>query len=234
MLRSTTTFVIAIVMLMAVGAVMGCSQPAPSAPPESSAAPAPAPAPELPKGELKPAGAAPAPSAVPVAAGPHTYELMPETKIVWSASVPIGTRIGGWAIFNGKIEVDGDNFETAKINVEVDMSSAWSDAAELTEKLKGEENFFNPVKFPKATFKSTSVKKTAEGYDVTGDLTIRDKTKSIVLPVRDLKMEGKKLTCKSKTVINRQDFGVTYQSAILDYTIKDTADLSLDVVAEAK
>ena len=220
-MKRRTVVCIACLVVFAATNLFGCSQPAQTpAPPAQTTANAAAP----------PAPVEPAPAPT----GPRTYALSPETTILWVASVPVGARQGGWTLFEGTIDVDGGDFETAKISVEIDMNSAFSDAAELTEKLKGEENFFNPVKFPKATFKSTSVKKTDSGYDVTGDLAIRDKTKSIVLPVTELAIDGKSLTCKSNVVINRQDFGVTYQSAILDYTIKDTADLSLEVIAEAK
>ncbi len=43
-------------------------------------------------------------------------------------------------------------------------------------------DFFDLAKFPTATFKSKSWKKTGEGtFDVTGDLTIKDVTKEVVL-----------------------------------------------------
>ena len=74
------------------------------------------------------------------------------------------------------------------------------------------------------------------GYTVveSGDLTVRDKTKSITLPVTDVKIEGKTLTCKATVKLNRHDFGIEYNSAIGDYAINDMCDLVLDVIAETK
>ena len=235
-------------------AISGCQGPAPVSPPAPDtakpAAPAPAPpAAPAPANDMKPAApaetapgaTAPAPAApaatAPAAAAPAgkmTFEITPETTIVWAASVTgIGTRKGGWTDFTGKIEVDG-SYETAKVSAEVQMISAFSDAQEITTKMKGDEHFFQPGKFPTSKFVSTGIKKTDAGYDVTGDLTIRDKTKSVTFPITDFKVEGKKLTCKSKLTLKRSEFGIEYASAVGDYVIHDDCELQLDVVAEAK
>ncbi|NUM54638.1 MAG: YceI family protein [Candidatus Hydrogenedentes bacterium] len=243
-MRTRSAAFLASIFLIGATLLAGCGEttppPAPAASDASSTEPAkPEPAPTAdttPAGETKPVEPAPSSTepAAPAAEGKVTYDLTLETAIVWAASVPIGTRKGGWADFTGTIEVENGNFETAKISVEVQMASVFSDAAEITEKMKGDEHFFAPGKYPTSTFKSTSVSKTDTGYDVTGDLTIRDKTKSVVLPVTDLKIDGKSLTCKSTTKLNRHDFGVEYNTTIGDYVIEDLCDLTLDVVAEAK
>lgn len=154
---------------------------------------------------------------------------------MWAMGVTglfVGTRKGGWADFEGTVEVTGGNFETAKIDITVDMKSAYSDANELTEKLKGDESFFQPGKFPTSTFKSSSVKKTDAGYEVTGDLTIRDTTKSITFPVTVTSLDANKLEASATFKINRQDFGVAYHSALGDYAIEDQATMTINILAE--
>jgi len=236
-MKRIASIVIASTYAIALCALIGCGQPA-TKPVDTAAAkpsvPAPAPAPEAPKGDTKPAEPAAGQPAAPAPAGKVTYTLSLDTSIIWAATVPIGTRTGGWSEFSGAIDVDGGNYETATVNAEVKMASVFSDAAEITQKMQGDEHFFQPGKFPVSTFKSTSIKKTATGFDVTGDLTIRDKTKSVVFPVTDFKVEGKTLTCTSKIVLNRHDFGIEYSSAVGDYVIKDECELTLDVVAEVK
>ena len=232
-MKRTTVLFFACLAIFTASIIVGCQQPAPTAAPPPKTEPAPAPD-MAPKGETKPVESAAATASAPVPAGLHTYNLSPETTIIWAATVPIGTRKGGWTDFTGTIEVEDENIEAAKINAEVKMASVFSDAQEITTKMKGDEHFFAPGKFPISTFKSTSVKKSATGFDVTGDLTIRDKTKSIVFPVTDVKLNGKTLTCKSKVTLNRHDFGVEYNTTIGDYVIQDNCELSLEVIAEAK
>jgi polyisoprenoid-binding protein YceI len=145
--------------------------------------------------------------------------------------VTIGGREGGFSTFGGTVEMEGDNFESINVNATIDMTSVFSDATELTKKLKGEENFFNPVKWPASTFKSTSVKKAGDHYDVTGDLSLRDKTKSITFPA-SISLEGSSLKVTAELQLNRQDFDITYQSTIGDYVIKDMATVKLDITAE--
>ena len=77
------------------------------------------------------------------------------------------------------------------------------------------EKFFGAEKFPLITFKSKSWVKTGEGaFDVTGDLTIKDVTKSVVLKVKLLGfgpgMRGAMLSgWEASTTLNRNDFGIT-------------------------
>ncbi|MCC6490511.1 MAG: YceI family protein [Candidatus Hydrogenedentes bacterium] len=171
----------------------------------------------------------------PVAEGPkRTFEIDPDNSAVeWNAHVPIGTRVGGWTTFEGAFEMTGDSIETLQGTVTVDMNSAYSDAVEITNKLKGDEHFFQPKEHPTSTFKLSSVKKGAAGYDVVGDFTIRGITKSFTFPAEIEVKEGT-LTAKAKFDMNRQDFGITYQSTIGDYAINDICQLILDIVANEK
>ena len=240
-MKRFTSFALASTLIFA-GLFAGCgkteTQPAPPAPAAPVAEPAktePAAPAMTPEGESKPVEpAATAPTGTAPAAGKVVYEISPETAITWAASVPIGTRTGGWTDFTGTVEIENGNFETAKIAAEVQMKSVFADAAEIKDKMLGEEHFFNPVKWPLSSFKSTAIKKTDKGYDVTGDLTVRDKTKSVTLPVTDVKIDGKTLSCKSTVKLNRHDFDIEYNSTLGDYAINDMCDLVLDVIAETK
>ncbi len=235
------SFVLSIVAAAFVATAIGCSNetatPAsPAAKPVETATPAPV-APTPPPAATTTTPTTEAPSTATPVAGVHTFTLTPDSEITWAMEVTgsfgVGTRKGGWAIYDGTIEVDGENFETAKINVEVDMASAYSDDNTLTKKLQGEEHFFLPAKFPKSTFKSTAIKKMDAGYDVTGDFTIKDKTKSITFPAV-VKFDGNKLTADTKFEMNRQDFGINYDGSVGDFMIKDNAVIEFKIVAEVQ
>ncbi|MDZ4859526.1 MAG: YceI family protein [Candidatus Hydrogenedentes bacterium] len=169
--------------------------------------------------------------------GQRTFTLQPDSEITWEMAVSgtfgVGTRKGGWAIFNGTIDVENENFETAKIDIEVDMTSAFSDDSALTKKLNGDEHFFTPATFPTSAFKSTAVKKTDTGYDVTGDFTIKGVTKSVTFPAAVV-FSGDTLTADAAFDMNRQDYGVNYDSAVGDFVIKDLATMTLKIVAKVE
>jgi polyisoprenoid-binding protein YceI len=63
----------------------------------------------------------------------------------------------------------------------IDVGALNTDNEKRNSHLKSPD-FFDVAKFPAMSFKSTSWKKTGENtFDVTGDLTIKDVTKSVVL-----------------------------------------------------
>src|SRR5579884_2090999 len=74
-------------------------------------------------------------------------------------------------------------------------------------------DFFNVKQFPQLTFKSTAVKATNGGYEVTGDMTMHGVTKSVTFPlVGGRKAEfprGMQRTGYStEFVLKRSDFGM--------------------------
>ena len=76
-------------------------------------------------------------------------------------------------------------------------------------------DFFDVQTYPDMTFKSTKVTRLGKVLTVTGDLTIRDVTKSISFPfqIAGILADGKggsKIGLTAETVINRRDFGVNY------------------------
>ena len=81
-------------------------------------------------------------------------------------------------------------------------------------------DFFDSKKFPKMTFKSTKVERALNGYKVTGDLTIKDVTKSVVLETEEIAPETKSpfgsilRATTAHTKINRKEFGLTWNKAL--------------------
>lgn len=100
--------------------------------------------------------------------------------------------------------------------------------------IKGED-FFNVSRFPKITFKSTSVQRSGSRYKVLGDLTIAGVTKPVTLdvdgPATPQKgMEGNTVSGLSATTsIKRTDFnfGAKYPNSILSDEIKITIDVEM-------
>lgn len=96
----------------------------------------------------------------------------------------ITTVEGRFKEFNGTIVTKGDSFENAEVDFWADVASIDTDNEKRDAHLKSDD-FFNAEKYPKLIFKGKSMKKTGENrYKLTGDLTIRDVTKSVTLDVQ--------------------------------------------------
>lgn len=217
-----------VALVLGLALSFGCSKPAqpavndtPPTPPAEKPAETPPPSQE----------AAPATTPPAVSGDVKKFTIdMEQSSIVWNAHVTgVGTREGGWSVFEGKVEVTGTDLSTAKADVTIDMKSAFADHPDITKKLVGDEHFFLPSKFPNATFKTTGIKASASGFDVSGDLTIRDKTKNITFPAT-IAIDGDNLTVKAQFEINRNDFDIKYQGAVGDYVIQDVCPVKLDII----
>ncbi len=145
----------------------------------------------------------------------ETYKIDPVHSSVgftirhFFSSVP-----GAFTKFSGTIVVDRDNLERSTVEVAIEVPSI-DTHSDMRDKDLRSEKFFGAEKFPLITFKSKSWVKTGEGaFDVTGDLTIKDVTKSVVLKVKLLGfgpgMRGAMLSgWEASTTLNRNDFGIT-------------------------
>lgn len=112
--------------------------------------------------------------------------------------------------YTGQIRVDGTT--VSGIEFSVTMATLESDHPKLTAHLKNED-FFEVEKFPTATFASTSVKEGSDAenftHTVTGDLTLKGKTKRLTFPAR-ISIEDGTVKAATEFVVNRKDFGIVY------------------------
>lgn len=121
----------------------------------------------------------------------------------------------GFRNFDANLVLDADDVENSSIEVVIDTTSIDSRVEVFNGHLNG-ENFFDTKNFPQATFSSTSIESTGEDtFNVTGDLTIKDVTKSVTLeaklnkaaihPMRKVPTLG----FSAMTKILRSDFGIS-------------------------
>ena len=91
-----------------------------------------------------------------------------------------------------------------------------------------QDDYFNEAKFPKMTLVATSFKPIEDNfYNVNVDLTIKDKTKSIRVPMRIEKTSnGEAFTCNFK--INRLDFEVGESSFVMSNTVKILVEYNIN------
>ncbi len=90
---------------------------------------------------------------------------------------------GNFTRFNATMETGTPDFSDAKISFDADVNSVSTNNEQRDGHLKGDD-FFAAEKFPKLTFVSKKfTKKSDDEYTLTGDLTIRDVTKTVDLAV---------------------------------------------------
>ncbi len=158
--------------------------------------------------------------ATPAAAA--TYEVDPvHSQIGFSIThMMVSTARGVFGTVTGTVEYDPANVAATKVNGKVGVGSADTNNADREKHLLSEA-FFSVEKFPEMTFASKAVRNTdATSFDLVGDLTIRGVTREVVFDVRLLSPEYKdpwgnvKAGTVATTSINRQDFGVSFNSAL--------------------
>lgn len=170
----------------------------------------------------------------PVAlSGAKVFVLTDQTGIGFEGSKVTGPHVGGFAKFDGTVTIPDGEAEGAEIKINIDLTSLFSDDANLTRVLKSAD-FFDVEQFPSSTFESTVVKATETGYEITGNLDLHGVTKSLTFPAV-INVSEDSLTAEAEFTINRQDFGLKYKGAfkgIADNVIRDKVLILLDVEAD--
>ncbi|HEY0244400.1 MAG TPA: YceI family protein [Mucilaginibacter sp.] len=146
----------------------------------------------------------------------------------------ISTVSGFFKSFEGALETENDDFEDAKINFSLDINSIDTNQSQRDEHLKSAE-FFDAEKYPQIKFTSTSFKKTDDDeFELIGDLTIRDVTKSVKL---DVEFGGSTADFYGNTKagfevtgkINRKEFGLTWDGVTEAGSIVLGEDIKLSI-----
>jgi polyisoprenoid-binding protein YceI len=130
----------------------------------------------------------------------------------------IATLRGTFNEIEGTVEAGAD-FENAKFSFTAAIDSVDTNDEKRDAHLKGAD-FFEADKFPKLRFTSTRFIKTGDAtFEMTGNLTIKDSTKSVILLVdyggtmKD-PWGNLKAGFALKGKINRKDFGLTWNAQI--------------------
>lgn len=176
---------------------------------------------------------------LPVAAKTTTYQIDPRHSNAefGVTHLMISTVRGEFHGVTGTIVVDDENLANSSVNVTIDATTVDTREPDRDKHLKSDA-FFDVAKYPTMAFKSTSVEKNSDGtLKITGDLTIRGVTRTVVLnstapkaPIKD-PWGLQRSAVSATTKINRQDFGVSWNQN-LDaggVVVGDEVNITLDV-----
>ncbi|MDO9376088.1 MAG: YceI family protein [Ferruginibacter sp.] len=130
----------------------------------------------------------------------------------------ITTVTGSFDLFEANVQTEEEDFMRAKVSFSADVASVSTGNEQRDEHLKSAD-FFDAAKYPRITFAATKYESVDNdgSYELHGDLTIKDVTKSIKLgvefggvvkdPYGNIKA-GFSINGK----INRKDFGLTWSA----------------------
>jgi len=159
----------------------------------------------------------------------YTIEANDHSEISWVGyGGVLGNMEGGFALFDGTVALRGEDIESAEIDVTIDMTTIYSGARALTQKLAGDE-FFHTGDYPEAVFQSTGIEKTDAGYNVSGNLQIMDKNLNINFPAQ-ISLGEKGLETEAEFTIDRRAWGINYDGTG-DNFIKDEVLLRFKLLA---
>ena len=132
---------------------------------------------------------------------------------------------GSFKNLHGSIKFDPNNPEAAIFMVTVDASTVNTGNSSRDNHLKKDE-YFDAAKYPKISFSSDKVEKTATAglYIVKGKFTVKGISKSVSISFT-AKVQNGGYLFSGKVVLNRRDFGVGGNSFVLS----DNLTLTLNV-----
>jgi polyisoprenoid-binding protein YceI len=127
---------------------------------------------------------------------------------------------GQFTAVAGTLTYDESDVTNSKIEASIDAASINTREEQRDAHLKSAD-FFDVEKFPKLTFKSTKVTRSASGdLQVQGELTIHGVTRNVTFEVEGPTAPGKdpwgntRLGLAATTKINRKDYGLTWNAAL--------------------
>lgn len=164
-----------------------------------------------------------------------------ESKITWKGTKPTGAHNGTVNLERGSLTVEEGILKAGEFII--DMKSIVCEdlkAGDGKEDFEGHlknADFFDVTKFPTAKFIVSSSEKKDDKLLVTGNLTIKDVTKSITIPATISETDSITTFKSDVFKVDRTDFGIQYKSKkffdnLKDKFIDDLIEFSFEVKAK--
>ncbi len=132
---------------------------------------------------------------------------------------------------SGTLLLDEKNMAKSSVDITIDAASVNTNNEKRDAHLQSPD-FFDVAQFPTVTFKSKTVAKTAQGYSVVGDLTMKGVTKTVSIPFT---LVGPKehpmmpvymVGVEGSLMVNRRDYNINYGMAAM---VGDEVSIDLQV-----
>lgn len=150
-----------------------------------------------------------------------TWEIDPgHTRIGFATRHAMVTKVrGAFNDVSGRVVVDGEDPDAATATVTVKMASIDTRNPQRDEHLRSAD-FFDVETHPEMTFTSTRIEEVDEdAYMVTGDLTIRDTTRSVGIPLRLIGIDtdpfgNERAGFEGTRRLDRREWGITWNTPL--------------------
>jgi len=181
---------------------------------------------------------------LPVSARAETWVIDPAHTVSGFTvrHLMISNVTGVFEVTRGTIEYRPGDPGSVKADITVEAKSVNTRIGRRDDDLRS-DNFFSAEKFPTLAFRSKRVQNVrAEGFDLVGDLTIRDVTREVVLkvdgptaPIKD-PQGNRRVGATASTTISRKDFGIMWNRTIEagGVVVGDEVKINLEVEAIEK
>ncbi len=179
------------------------------------------------------------------------YDVDTTSVITWTGSKPTGQNTGIFPVQGGTILVDSGQVVGGNFVIDIsrlkdnDLAADPKNQATLEGHLKSPD-FFDVAKYPLANFVITSVAPYIADsskevlladvtHTITGNLTLKDKTKSISFPAR-LTVDENSAATQANFNIDRTDWNINYKGPgnPQDWVISKTVNIKLNITAVKK
>lgn len=150
----------------------------------------------------------------------------------------IATVKGYFPGVSGQLVLDSEDPTKSRISVRIDAASVNTRNEQRDTHLRSAD-FFDVEQFPALTFESRKVEALGGSrYRVTGDLTIRDVTKQVVL---DAEQEGegvdpwgqKRIGFTASTKVDRREYGLVWNQALEAGGVLVSDDVKITIEGQA-
>ncbi|MCW3122449.1 MAG: YceI family protein [Flavipsychrobacter sp.] len=148
-----------------------------------------------------------------------------KSSVQWVGTKPTGRHHGTVTLKEGNFKMDGDNIKAGHFVIDMNSIMAYDDDNSANDKLQGHlksPDFFDAAKYGTAEFDITGVTAGAPAdknlimkdatHTVTGNLKIKDVTKSISFPAKITVADNNKLMADAEFNLDRTLWGVSYKS----------------------
>jgi len=178
------------------------------------------------------------PLALLVAGGPDAaeardWQMIEDESTLAFTFRQMGSAVRGrFADFTTDITFAPDDLDNASVTTEIAIDSVDTGNAERDAGIVGED-WFDTATYPAAQFESTDFEhQGGDDYLVTGELTVRDITEVIELPMT-ISIDGNRATANGTIEMDRRTFEIGRGDWATDTAVGYDVVLEIEVVAEA-